>query len=357
MSLVIHLFVLLITQSPPAASQPVATTPTARKLSDAQLKIIADFVQAVEANQDYDARGRAFVKEAYAQRSDSLNASFINECLAVLSPAFRAGLELMENDRVADAADVFATLSEGSEPYLAVAAANQAAAALVELEDIERCQTILEHVDETHDPVDRYTLSPDNYFFMLGYCRVHTLKYDEAEEILKAFLTRYPEAPQRLRITAQQILTELQRRSPGKLGDVRDLMALAGRRMRRGDAGEDVIKPQTEALAMLDKLIEEAKDQENSKSNSGGGSSSRSKKSGKQGQMPKGGAARSMLPEGQGTEGELRKTRAKPGAEWGKMPPKQREQILQSLQKEFPGRYRELLEQYYESLAKDASNS
>jgi hypothetical protein len=35
------------------------------------------------------------------------------------------------------------------------------------------------------------------------------------------------------------------------------------------------------------------------------------------------------------------------------MPPKQREEILQSIQKQFPSRYRDLLEQYYKQLAKD----
>ena len=38
---------------------------------------------------------------------------------------------------------------------------------------------------------------------------------------------------------------------------------------------------------------------------------------------------------------------------WGRMPPKERERILQSMQEQFPNRYRELLEQYYEHLAKE----
>ena len=332
MRLIIPIYFLFVTQAPPAASQPVTTSQAAKQLTALQQAVVADFVKSVAANEDYDARGRAFVKEAFDKRKDSLTSSFINESLSILSPAFRAGLELMENDRIAEAADIFSTLSEGSDPYLAVASANQAAAALVELEDIERCETLLDRVAKAHAPIDRHTLAADHFTFMLGYC-------------------------QRLRLTAEQILTELERRSPGRLGDVRDLMALAGRRMRRGDAGDDVLKPQEDAVAMLNKLIDEAKEQENSKSNSsGGGSSSKSKQGGAKGSTPSGGATRSTLPGGESREGELRKTRARPGAEWGKMPPKQREQILQSLQREFPGRYRELLEQYYESLAKDASS-
>jgi len=69
---------------------------------------------------------------------------------------------------------------------------------------------------------------------------------------------------------------------------------------------------------------------------------------------PGGGAQRSTLPTGPGSVGELRSNRARPGEMWGKMPPHDREQLLQTLQKQFPSQYRELLEQYYKQLAKDA---
>ena len=43
---------------------------------------------------------------------------------------------------------------------------------------------------------------------------------------------------------------------------------------------------------------------------------------------------------------------ANPGDAWGAMPPAEREQILQALRDNFPRRYRKLVEQYYEELAK-----
>jgi hypothetical protein len=38
---------------------------------------------------------------------------------------------------------------------------------------------------------------------------------------------------------------------------------------------------------------------------------------------------------------------------WGKMRPEERRRILQSLRKDFPARYRQLVEQYYKQLGKE----
>ena len=38
---------------------------------------------------------------------------------------------------------------------------------------------------------------------------------------------------------------------------------------------------------------------------------------------------------------------------WGQLPPAQRERILDSLRDRFPSRYRQLVEQYYRSLAEE----
>ena len=61
-----------------------------------------------------------------------------------------------------------------------------------------------------------------------------------------------------------------------------------------------------------------------------------------------------MLPGGRfNEEGSMRAARrANPGEMWGSMPPAERERILQALRESFPSRYRQLVEQYYEELAK-----
>jgi uncharacterized membrane protein YgcG len=319
-------------------------------------KVIADFLAAVQASDAYDARAMTFVAESN-QADGGDPGEFINQSLAVLSSDFKKGLDLVFDDKPAEAADVFEALSKSDDPFMSIAAASLAGTTFIELEQIERCHEMLLRVQTAHAPVENYTTSPEQFLFMLGYCQVHQLDYEAATRTLEEFLVRYPDAPERLRVSATQIMTELSSRAPGQIGDVRDLLEYARRRIGQGETGEPVVRRQQEAVALLDTLIEEAEQQEKGDGEgegSGGGGGGGSPGGNNQ---PGSGANRSTAPGGQSREGELRKTRARPGESWGRMPPKERDQILQTLQKQFPSRYRDLLEQYYRQLSKDAGKS
>lgn len=336
------------------AGQPFVPPDGPRISADA---IIKAFLADVESRDDLPAKPREFLKASVAKLDSAQRQSFLNDSLALLSDGFRLGLEAMERDEPAKAADLFEALTIDDNPYLAVAAANQAATTMVDIEQLDRCGQMLADVLAAHPDIEQYTLDPENFVFMLGYCQLHNLDYDAASGTLNAFLKRYPDSPERLRITATQILTELERRVPGKLGDVRDLMNFARRRIKNGDTGEVVATRQAAAVELLSAMIQEAENQEKSKSNCkkcGGGKCKGGHGTPKGNTNPGGGAKQSALPEGDSRVGELRRTTARPGEEWGRMPPREREQILQTLQRQFPSQYRELLEQYYQQLAKDA---
>jgi len=329
--------------------KPIATTqPIGDDLPADQ--VIAGFLDHV-GKSSFDARAREFVIASRDKTPADQLPQFIQSSLAVLSPKFKEALDLVDKDQSAKALDVFLDLAKSDDPYLSVGATSLAATTLIEQEQFDRARQLLEGAIKAHTPLTRYTLSPDQFEFMLGYCQVHGLDYDDALSTLVDFLRRYPQAPDRLRVTATQIVTELSRRIPGKLGDVHDLMNVARRGLSHGQADDDVIKRQGEAVALLDKLIKEAEDQE--KSNGGGGGEGGKSGSPNTPNQPSGGAKQSVLPGGQERETVLRQSKASPGETWGKMPPKQREEILQSIQKQFPSRYRDLLEQYYKQLAKD----
>lgn len=329
---------------PLPASQPAAEPVTPPN------EVIAGFLENVRTNDAYDAKARDFVIRSREKTSPNDLHDFLNNSLAVLSEPFKIGLDLVAAEQPAKAADIFDALSMDEDPYLAVASAVQAATALIELEEMEHALAILDRVRKDHEAIDRYTLEPDHFYFMLGYCQTHDLQYDAAMATLTGFLQRFPAAPDRLRVTATQIVTELSRRSPGGLGDVRDLLNYSRRRISHGETGQPVTERQKEAVDLLTAMIEEAENQEQSKNGDGKKGAGKQKSSGNK----PGGAQRSTLPGGENRIGELRKVRASPGEAWGKMPPREREEILQTLQRRFPSQYRELLEQYYKQLAKDA---
>lgn len=318
-------------------------------------QVIADFLGYIESADAYDAKSREFVAAQRAETDAERLPEFLTSAYSVLSKDFTKALDLIDGDRVGDAATAFETLSSSDDPYLSVTAANLGATAMIELDQVDRCLEMLDRVRRAHDPIESYTTASDHFRFILGYCQVHNLQYRDAYATFEDFLKNHPNAPERLVVGARQILTELDRRAPGRIGDVRDIMHYARRKISNGRLDEDLIVKQHEAVALLNSLIKEAEDQENQGQGDGegggggkGGGDSGGKKD------PGGGAQRSTKPQGHGDVGELRRQRARPGEMWGKMPPRDREELLQTLQKQFPSQYRELLEQYYKQLAKDA---
>lgn len=330
-----------------------STTPPAAPPKISPDEVLADFITHVASSETYSDAARSFVAERQ-DKAAANPAQFINASLAVLSPEFKAALDKLFDDESEFAAATFESLSRSDDPFLAVAAADLGASAMIDLSQFERCAALIADLLKRHDPIERYTAAPANLRFMIGYCQVHQLEYDAAYKSLESFLLNHPTAPERLRIAASQMLTELARRAPGRLGDVYDLMNFAGRRISQGYTGDPVRQRQREAVDLLAALIEEAEEQEQQGDGDGdGGGGGGGSPGGNQGGGS--GASRSALPSGESRVGELRRTRARPGDAWGKMPPKERERILQDLQKQFPSRYRDLLEQYYEQLARDST--
>ena len=318
--------------------------------------VVGDFLKAIENDASFDEKARAFVAESAVQAGATDSPDFITQSLAVLSPAFKSALDLEFDDKALEAANAFETLSRDANPYLAVAAANLAATTLIDQEQIERALDVLSNVESKHAPIEKHTTAHDRFLFMRGVCQVHALNYEGALASLEEFVGRYPDAPERLRVGAVQILTELSRRSPGRIGDVRDLLTYARRRIHTGETGKPVIERQKEAVSLLDSLIEEAEEQEKNQGGGGDGEGGGGGGGSPEGnQQPGGGANQSNAPGGEQRDAKLRKAIAKPGDAWGRMPPRERDQILQALQKQYPSQYRELLEQYYRQLSKDAS--
>jgi hypothetical protein len=309
------------------------------------------FLAQLGASKAENAQAAAMIREQWSACTDCDPNEFLTQSLAVVAPTFRDGLDAYDADEYERCAERMAKLVDHADPFVAVHAAVYEIKALVQLERLV----------EAYDRINRLVadggtrLAQHSYFlseieFTKGFCLLADLQYEEADEALSRFLVEHPEAPQRLTLAARQILTELDNREPGRIGEVADLMDYSGRRLRTADGGETVQSRQKRIVDLLDTLIKEAEEQEknNCKSGSPSGQSG-----GKSGQMPSSPMQESRLPGGNPNEGELRAARrANPGDTWGSMPPAERERILQALRESFPPRYRQLVEQYYEQLAK-----
>lgn len=324
-------------------------------------EIVESFVRHVGETTGFPDKARQFVAVEWAKRRGKPEAeTFVVDALAVLYPELKQALDLRSGNDGANAAEALAKLAESDDPYLAVNAAGLAAQALVGEDRVVEADALLRAVEQKHADWRERTTSAGEFLFLSGFSAVQMLRYDQATTELGEFLHNYPDAPERLRKSAEQMVKELNSREPDGLGDVHDLMDYARREMELGKSGDDVREKQKKAVDLLAKLVEQAEEQEkqqqqqqqqNSKSQkNGGGKNKNDPRGAKPGSQH---AQRSTLPQGGGDTNLGENKRVRPGESWGKMPPKEREALLQALQKRFPSQYRDLVEQYYRELSKE----
>jgi tetratricopeptide (TPR) repeat protein len=303
------------------------------------------FIADLDAQSSVPTDAKEMIRRSWANCRDCDGAEFLTQGLAVLSPTFREGLDAYDADDYDHCVRVMQALGDDQNRFIRAHAKVYTIKALVSSDRLQEAGERIADLDEeerTH--LSQFTYSAPEMVFLEGYCQLSDLQYEAAQQTLEAFLRAYPDASPRLTVPAQQMLLELANRQPGRMEEVADLMNYAGRRLVHGDAGDVVRHRQQRAIELLDRLIEEA--EQNEQSGARGGSSPR-------GRAPQAPAPGSTLPGGEAREGTLEAARrADPAEIWGSMPPAQREQVLQALQESFPSRYRRLVEQYYEELAK-----
>jgi tetratricopeptide (TPR) repeat protein len=311
-------------------------------------EMIGAFLKHV-GESEYPVKAKSFLSAEWADRKGEADPEeFLLEALAVLSSEFSAGLDAYDEESYAESLAVMDGLCGASDPFFAANSQVYAIKSLVELDRLEEAGDRIEALLKDPAGLDLNTPYASEVAFLRGYVALQNVDYDHARSYLRSMVARHPDAPRRLLDAARQMLAELDAREPERIGDVADLMNYAGRRLSHRRTDEGVQTKQQRAIELLDQLIEEA--EQNEQSGGGGGGSG----GGQDSQPPSAPMPDSQLPGGQSSEGQnLRNARrVRPGEAWGSMPPAERKKILQSLRDSFPSRYRQLVEQYYQDLAK-----
>jgi len=112
------------------------------------------------------------------------------------------------------------------------------------------------------------------------------------------------------------------------------------RRLGQGRTDDDTQDAEGEALKALDKLIERLEEQRQ-----------RQRQQGNEGQQSNNPAQESGRFTQKGP-GNVDRREFSPGDNWGDLPPKDREEALLKIEKEFPSYYRDIIEQYFREMAK-----
>ena len=119
-----------------------------------------------------------------------------------------------------------------------------------------------------------------------------------------------------------------------KMDDVR-------RRLGQGRTDDDTQETEEDVLKSLEKLIEQIEEQAQKRRQQGQGG-------GQQPGSPPEDAYRAELK----APGNVDRRDFSPGDNWGNLPPKDREEALLKIEKEFPPYYRDIIEQYFREMAR-----
>ncbi|HEX4128562.1 MAG TPA: hypothetical protein VHZ24_00880 [Pirellulales bacterium] len=187
------------------------------------------------------------------------------------------------------------------------------------------------------DVVDPATLT---FYQAVGHHRL--LHKSEGLAALDRLLDDTAEVPVRYRTVGSLMRSDLSALDDKSLDHITRRMDDVRRRLELGRAGKHVREIEDGVIASLDKLIEDMEKKAQQQSMAGASS---------------GGSATPMqqprLAPAQGA-GEVDHKRIGNSSGWGDLPPKQREEALQQIGKDFPAHYRDVIEQYFRKLASEA---
>jgi hypothetical protein len=154
------------------------------------------------------------------------------------------------------------------------------------------------------------------------------------------------QSPRRYVVMARLMQQDLEELDEESLDHIARRMDDIRRRLDLGRAGEKVQKVERGVIESLDKLIKKLEQQQQQQqSSSGSGDNIRSSRP----------APDSMIIGGKG-EGNVDRKRVGSESGWGDLPPKEREEALQQIGREFPSHYRDVVEQYFRRLAAEGSD-
>jgi hypothetical protein len=169
----------------------------------------------------------------------------------------------------------------------------------------------------------------------------------EGLKVINQLLDGAETSPRRYIAVAYLMQADLTAFEQETLDDAARRMEDVQRRLDLGRAGPKVRKVEDGVVELLDKLIKKLEDEQN-KGGGGGGQAKQSIKS----TSP----AQKSAPIGGKGNMDVDKKDIGHESGWGNMLPKEREEVLQHMGRDFPPHFRDAIENYYRKLATQPTN-
>ena len=199
-----------------------------------------------------------------------------------------------------------------------------------------------ETLDVLKDLSPRDVVDPASLLFFQSVAYHRTLDKEKGLPTIGTLLENEEQIPRRYASVAKLMEADLKPLKEDSLDEIARLMDAIRIELEHARAGTRVRERQKEVIAKLEKLIddlEKQRQQQQSSSNSSGAPPSK--------------PADDSNPLGGKGDGDAPPRKLESEDDWGNLPPKQREEALQQISKEFPSHFREVIEEYFRKLARD----
>jgi hypothetical protein len=187
-------------------------------------------------------------------------------------------------------------------------------------------------------------VAPAELLFYQGVTYHRMLNKEEGLKVINQLLDGAESSPRRYVAIAYLMQADLNSLEEETLDHIARRMEDVQRRLDLGRAGPKVRKVEDGVVESLDKMIKKIEDEQNKQSQ--GQSNSLQSRSPAKDSTPMGGKA----------PGDVAKKDFGHKSGWGDLPPKEREEALQQMGRDFPPHYRDAIEEYFRNLAADESS-
>jgi hypothetical protein len=186
-------------------------------------------------------------------------------------------------------------------------------------------------------------VDPAGLLFYQSVVAHRMLKRDEGLQSIARLMENEEQIPRRYASLARLMQADLEGLKDDSLDHIARRMDDIRRRLDLGRAGPKVREVEDGVIASLDKLIEEMEKQQQA-------AAAAAAQSGGPQPLPTR-PLQDSLPMGGKGEGKVANKPIGDKSGWGDLPPRQRQEALQQISKEFPAHYRDMIEQYFRKLA------
>lgn len=223
--------------------------------------IIDGFVESVQKSDKIDDETRQKVIDVVASmRTDEYDRYVaISEGLCVIYPEYAKTLEAMGEEDYAAAMAKLTEYSKSDDPYLAADASFYLARSYM-LD--EKYEDAMPHLKEVTAKFMDKTVQGGNALYLRGISESYLLQRADAIKTLTKYVDEVKDAPERMKIGAWRQLEALKSYKEGDLFDVYERMDFSRRHLDLEKSGDRTQEEQEKIVAMLDKLIKQAEQQE-----------------------------------------------------------------------------------------------